>query len=111
MVYTSLGGYGIPAIPTHPNYCRLCGYSKDAIPSYCYSLYILYIIKYVVIFIFIYELLSIGGLGKSKTKRAESPMLSIAQGNALGKRIQTINAPCFTLTEQVFRAKDGVNYI
>ena len=50
--------------------------------------------KYVVIFIFIYELLSIGGLGKSKTKRAESPMLSIAQGNALGKRIQTINAPC-----------------
>ena len=37
-----------------------------------------------VIFIFIYELLSIGGLGKSKTKRAESPMLSIAQGNALG---------------------------
>ena len=29
--------------------------------------------KYVVIFIFIYELLSIGGLGKSQTKRAESP--------------------------------------
>ena len=50
--------------------------------------------KYVVIFIFIYELLSIGELGKSKTKRAESPITSIAQGNALGKRIQTINAPC-----------------
>ena len=53
-------------------------------------------------FIFIYDLLSIGGLGKSKTKWAESPMTSIAQGNALGKRIQTINAPCFTLIEQVF---------
>ena len=35
-------------------------------------------------FIFIYDLLSIGGLGKSKTKWAESPMTSIAQGNALG---------------------------
>ena len=34
-------------------------------------------------FIFIYDLLSIGGLGKSKTKWAESPMTSIAQGNAL----------------------------
>ena len=48
-----------------------------------------FIIRYVVIFIFIYELLSIGGLGKSKTKRAESPMTFIAQGNALGKRIQS----------------------
>jgi len=28
-------------------------------------------------FIFIYDLLSIGGLGKSKTKWAESPMTSI----------------------------------
>ena len=45
-------------------------------------------------FIFIYDLLSIGGLGKSITKWAESPKSSIAQGNALGKRIQTINAPC-----------------
>ena len=45
-------------------------------------------------FIFIYNVLSIEGLGKSKKKWAESPMTSIAQGNALDKRIQKINAPC-----------------
>ena len=44
-------------------------------------------------FIFIYDLLSIGGLGKSKTKWAESPMTSIAQGNALGKKVYRIYRP------------------
>ena len=58
-MYTCLGGYGIPAIPTNPNYCRLCGYSKDAIPSYCYSLYILYIIIYIPYIIYIAFLLDI----------------------------------------------------
>ncbi len=33
--------------------------------------------------------LVLGGCVKTHTKRAESPMFSIAQGNALGKRIQT----------------------
>ena len=49
--------------------------------------------KYVVIFIFIYEWQSVR-VCQTQTMRAESPKSSIAQGIALGKRIQTTNAPC-----------------
>ena len=60
--------------------------------------------KYVVIFIFIYELLSIGGLGKSKTKRAESPMLSIAQGNALPFIHIFDNSQHLTFAEEIVKS-------
>ena len=47
-------------------------------------------------------------------RRAESPMSSLAQGkrsDTLGINRVFIGAPCFTLTEQVFRAKFSVNYL